>query len=227
MSMEVEYEGKTADARGAFESKSSDVEPEREAYVGGGNEVEEAKDEWDGNVIEPGASSVVTKDKANVDWDTERKDEEVAITIHQSIFGQDALVQRLVEFWGSEAAYEVHDFLDKHASKFRKLEQNPDMEHDLEYTRLHKVYEDLVERHLVNFRNTESISSKDLFNRLKAAGNENRLASTVIQLVLSCSEYHCFVDCMKMKAEEQRMAEQVESRVDDDETKNWIGARLC
>jgi len=79
---------------------------------------------------------------------------------------------------------------------------------------LHKKYEKLVENHLQEFRKIEEISERDMYRRLREASDANELAELVIELVICCAEFECFVDIMKAKRRqfEQESPNFVESK---------------
>ena len=82
-----------------------------------------------------------------------------------------------------------------------------------------------MEGHLREFTEAEGVTSKQLFQRLRAATESNELAKMVVSLVLSCSDYACFVDIMRAKARQRRQrTEDDGGSGDEDEEKSACAA---
>ena len=88
------------------------------------------------------------------------------------------------------------DWFNLHCVKFNTAKHS---EHSLEYTALHREYEHMVEKALVEFTSQEGISDhQDLYMRILRAKDDKRFESTV-NLLLAAADYKKFVSLMKRK----------------------------
>lgn len=108
--------------------------------------------------------------------------EEGTLTLPVSIFGDDPIIEHLVDFWGEKLTEDVEGFFTTHCYKFDTEE------HKLEFTKLHKKYEKIVEDHLQEFAEQEDITAEEMFERVQACTSQNDLAQLVSHLSLhTCS----------------------------------------
>lgn len=112
----------------------------------------------------------------------EDEDDEGALTVSSSIFGMDPIIERLVDFWGEVLQEDVNSFFLKHCREF-DCDSN---EHKLSYTKIHKKYEKIVEVHLHEFADQQSMTAEEMFDRVRNATETNELADLVSTPLFVC-----------------------------------------
>jgi hypothetical protein len=68
-----------------------------------------------------------------------------------------------------------------------------------------------MEGHLKTFCAEQGMEESEMYKRVRAATSENELAQMIVELVLCCADYECFVDIMKHKNRQMEMEERYSS----------------
>ncbi|GBG28785.1 ADP-ribosylation factor-like protein 2-binding protein [Hondaea fermentalgiana] len=137
--------------------------------------------------------------------------DETQMTLASSIFGDDLIIAKLIDFWGQALSDDIDTFFAEYCSEF-----DDDSENKLVYTKIHKKYERIMEKHLQNFRKQEGISEAEFYKRVRKATDQSELSQMIIELVLSCADFECFVDIMRSKRQHlESSSERFEEIIDD------------
>lgn len=137
-------------------------------------------------------------------------EDETQLTTMASIFGDDMIIAHLVEFWGETLSEDINTFFADYCKEF-----DDDSENKLVYTKIHKKYEKVMEKHLQTFREQQNITESEFYSRIRKATDKSELAQMIVELVLSCADFECFVDIMKSKRRHMDMDSERFDEIDD------------